>query len=104
MTHAEVMERLTGVFRDVFDDDSIVITDQTTANDIEEWDSLEHINLIDAVEQEFHMQFQMKEVSGMKNVGEMADIVANTLRKSPLFLLAVLGGNSPILSETAVFS
>lgn len=75
MTHAEVMERLTGVFRDVFDDDSIVITDQTTANDIEEWDSLEHINLIDAVEQEFHMQFQMKEVSGMKNVGEMADIV-----------------------------
>ena len=44
MTHAEVMERLTGVFRDVFDDDSIVITDQTTANDIEEWDSLEHIN------------------------------------------------------------
>ena len=77
MTHAEVMERLTGVFRDVFDDDSIVITDQTTANDIEEWDSLEHINLIDAVEQEFHMQFQMKEVSGMKNVGEMADIVAN---------------------------
>ena len=59
MTHAEVMERLTGVFRDVFDDDSIVITDQTTANDIEEWDSLEHINLIDAVEQEFHMQFQM---------------------------------------------
>ena len=79
MTHAEVMERLTGVFRDVFDDDSIVITDQTTANDIEEWDSLEHINLIDAVEQEFHMQ----EVSGMKNVGEMADIVANRATEKP---------------------
>lgn len=83
MTHAEVMERVTGVFRDVFDDDSIVITDQTTANDIEEWDSLEHINLIDAVEQEFHMQFQMKEVSGMKNVGEMADIVANRATEKP---------------------
>ena len=79
MTHAEVMERLTGVFRDVFDDDSIVITDQTTANG----DSLEHINLIDAVEQEFHMQFQMKEVSGMKNVGEMADIVANRATEKP---------------------
>ena len=78
MTHAEVMERLTGVFRDVFDDDSIVITDQTTANDIEEWDSLEHINLIDAV-----VQFQMKEVSGMKNVGEMADIVANRATEKP---------------------
>ena len=73
MTHTEVMERLTGVFRDVFDDDSIVITDQTTANDIEEWDSLEHINLIDAVEQEFHM----------KNVGEMADIVANRATEKP---------------------
>ena len=48
-----------------------------------EWDSLEHINLIDAVEQEFHMQFQMKEVSGMKNVGEMADIVANRATEKP---------------------
>ena len=75
MTHAEVMERLTGVFRDVFDDDSIVITDQTTANDIEDWDSLEHINLVEAVEQEFRMRFKMKEVSGMKNVGEMARII-----------------------------
>lgn len=75
MTHAEVMERLTGVFRDVFDDDSIVITDHTTANDIEDWDSLEHINLIGAVEQEFKMRFKMKEVSSMKNVGEMMSII-----------------------------
>jgi acyl carrier protein len=76
MTHEEIMERLTTVFRDVFDDETICISDDTTANDIEEWDSLEHINLIAAVETEFGMQFQMREVSGMQNVGEMADIIA----------------------------
>ena len=76
MTHAEVLDALTNVFRDVFDDNSIVINDQTTANDIEDWDSLEHINLIEAVEKEFNMRFQMREVSGMKNVGEMVDIIS----------------------------
>ena len=75
MTHAEVLDALTNVFRDVFGDNSIVINDQTTANDIEDWDSLEHINLIEAVEKEFNMRFQMREVSGMKNVGEMVDII-----------------------------
>lgn len=77
MTYDEVMERLTEVFRDVFDDDSITINCETTANDIDEWDSLEHINLIDAIEKEFGMRFHMREVSGMKNVGEMAFIIAD---------------------------
>ncbi len=76
MNYEELMERLTGVFCDVFDDDSIRISRETTAADIEEWDSLEHINLIEAVEKEFNMRFQMREVSGMKNVGEMMDIIA----------------------------
>ena len=71
-----IQERLQEVFRDVFDDDSIVISPRTTAADIEDWDSLEHINLIAAVEREFRMRFTMKEVSSMKNVGEMADIIA----------------------------
>ena len=47
----------------------------TRAADIEDWDSLEHINLVAAVEEEFGMKFKMKEVSGMKNVGEMLDII-----------------------------
>lgn len=81
MTHNEVMQRLTEIFRDVFDDDSINIYDTTTANDIEDWDSIEHINLIEAVEKEFNMQFQMREVSSMKNVGEMADIVASRAKE-----------------------
>lgn len=75
MNKEQVMARLTEIFRDVFDDDSIELTESTSAKDIEDWDSLEHINLIAAVEKAFRMRFSMKEVSGMKNVGEMADIV-----------------------------
>lgn len=71
-----IINRLTEVFRDVFDDDSIVISPSTTSNDIEDWDSIEHINLIGAVEDEFGLRFKMKEVSGMKNVGEMISIIS----------------------------
>lgn len=81
MTKEQAMERLTQVFRDVFDDDDIVLTDTTSAKDIEDWDSLEHINLIAAVEKTFKMRFTMKEVSGMKNVGEMALIVCQRAKK-----------------------
>lgn len=72
----EIYERLNGVFRDVFDDDSISVDENTTANDVEDWDSLNHITLIDAVESEFGVKFTMGEVSGMKNVGEMASIIS----------------------------
>ena len=71
-----INERLNEVFRNVFDDDSINVTRDTTAEDIEDWDSLEHIRLIGAVEREFGVKFTMKEVSTMKNVGEMMDIIA----------------------------
>ncbi len=71
-----IYARLNKVFRDVFDDDSITVTPKTTANDIEDWDSLEHITLIAAVEKEFKMKFKMGEISSMKNVGEMANIVS----------------------------
>ena len=70
------LEKLNEIFRDIFDDDSLVITETTTANDVEDWDSIEHINLIDAVEKEFGMKFKMQEVSGMKNVGEMVQSLA----------------------------
>ncbi len=76
-----IKSRLTTVFRDVFDDDGIELSDSTTADDIEAWDSLEHITLISAVEKEFKMRFTMKEVSGMKNVGEMMNIIAERAKK-----------------------
>lgn len=79
MTREQTFEKLNEVFRDVFDDDSICVTDTTTSDDIEDWDSLEHIDLIAAVEQEFGMKFNMGQVVTMKNVGEMADIIMSQL-------------------------
>ena len=76
MTKQEAMEMLTPVFREVFDDDSIELSEQMTAADVDGWDSVEHFNLISEIERRFRMRFQMREVSGMKNVGELAEIVA----------------------------
>ncbi|MCR5292604.1 MAG: acyl carrier protein [Eubacterium sp.] len=75
MTREEVYERLNEVFRDVFDDEDITVNDATTADDIEDWDSLEHINLVVAVEKEFGIKFNMGEVNSFRNVGEMVDII-----------------------------
>ncbi len=73
MTREEVFKELDEVFQDVFDDESIHVTDATTAADIEDWDSLEHINLVVAIENHFNIKFNMGEVTSMKNVGEMVD-------------------------------
>ena len=75
MTRSEILEKATAIFRDVFDDESIVISEATTAADIEAWDSLSHITLINAIESAFDFKFTMKDVLGMKNVGEMIDIL-----------------------------
>lgn len=75
MNTNEIIPRLNEVFRDVFGDDSISVTPSTTSADIDDWDSIEHINLVGAVENEFGMRFKMREVSGMKNVGEMIAII-----------------------------
>ena len=75
MTREEAFERLTNVFQDVFDDDSIELTETTTADDIEDWDSFEHINLVVAVEEEFGFKIPMGKTVTMKNVGEMVDII-----------------------------
>ena len=80
MTREELFEQLNEVFQDVFDDDSITVDETTTANDIDDWDSLEHINLINAVEQKFGIKFDMGQIVTMKNVGEMANIIANQLQ------------------------
>ncbi len=75
-----IYDRLNKVFRDVFDDDTITVNPKTTADDIDDWDSLEHITLINAVEREFKMKFRMGEISSMKNVGEMAQIIADRVK------------------------
>ncbi len=75
MTREEVFERLNKVFQEVFDDEIIKVNDSTTSEDIDDWDSFEHINLIVAVEEEFAIKIPMGKVVTMKNVGEMADII-----------------------------
>ncbi len=80
MTREEVYEKLDEVFQDVFDDESIHVSDATTANDIEDWDSLEHINLMVAVENMFKIKFNMGQVGGLKNVGEMVDLILTKVK------------------------
>jgi len=80
MSREEVFATLNEVFQDVFDDTSITVKEETTSEDIDGWDSLEHINLIAAVEQEFGMKFSMGQVVTMKNVGEMADIILSQIK------------------------
>jgi acyl carrier protein len=75
LTREQILERTNDIFRDVFDDESIKVSKTTTANDVEDWDSLMHINLVLAIESGFGMKFTMGEVTGMKNVGEMVDIL-----------------------------
>lgn len=75
MSREEIYERLNAVFQDVFDDEDIEVDDDTTAADVEGWDSLMHITLLDAVEEEFDISFDMKTVVKLKNVGEMVDVI-----------------------------
>ena len=72
MERAEVYSRLADVFRDVFDRE-VALADETTAADVPGWASLNHITLIGTVEDEFDVKFPMKDVVGMKNVGELVD-------------------------------
>lgn len=75
MKETEIYAKLNEVFEDVFDE-KIDITAETTAEDVDDWDSLSHITLMAAVEDAFGIKFKMKEVSSMKNVGEMVAIIA----------------------------
>ena len=75
MTREEVYERLNAVFREVFDDETIELQDETTSEDIDGWGSFEHINLVVAVQDEFSFKIPMGKVVTMENVGEMVDII-----------------------------
>lgn len=79
MTREQVMEKTNEVFRSIFDDDTIVLTDATTAEDIEDWDSLEQINILVALEKLFSIKFAVSEVEGLANVGEMIDLILSKL-------------------------
>ncbi len=69
---AEVQE----IFRDNFDDDTIVLTDATYADDIEDWDSLEQINLLTTIERKYGLKFNLNDVRSLANIGDMLDLLA----------------------------
>lgn len=75
MTREKIYDKLNRVFQDVFDNETLELEDNTTADDIEDWDSLTHIDLVVAVEKEFGIKFSMGEVRKLQNVGEMVDII-----------------------------
>jgi len=79
MDDAEINERMTEIFRDVFDDDTIELRDEMTAADVAEWDSLNHINLIVAVEKSFRVKFTTQEVGNLANVGEFISLLKSKL-------------------------
>jgi len=66
---------LTGVFHDVFDDDTIVVTPELTASDVDEWDSLRHIRLVAAVEKKYGLSFSAAEIGRLKNVGQLVSLI-----------------------------
>jgi acyl carrier protein len=84
MNSSQILEQLTEIFRQIFDNDSIVLTPETTAQDIAEWDSFNHINIIVAVEERFGIKFQTAETEELKNVGHLVELIGRKLegRKS----------------------
>ena len=75
MDQAQIYSKLTTVFRDVFDEDDLKLTPETTADDVDGWDSLSHIRLVLAVSKSFGVKFSASEIGGLKNVGEFADLI-----------------------------
>lgn len=80
MTKEVVFEKIKEIFRDIFDDEELLIQDSTNSSDIEEWDSLNHINLVVAIESELSIKFDLEELSNFKNVGAMIDLIIIKLK------------------------
>ena len=75
MSEQEILNAVQDIFRDNFDDDTLEITRSTCADDIEDWDSLEQINLLTAMEKKFGLKFKLEDVRGLENVGDLLDLI-----------------------------
>ncbi len=76
MEQTAIFDAVLAIFRDIFDDDTLEISRETSAEDIEDWDSLEQINLLTAMEKEFNLKFKLEDVRGLQNVGDVLDLIA----------------------------
>ena len=79
MEQQEIYARLTEIFHDLFDDDTLVLTPGLTASEVPEWDSFNHINLIVAIEARFGVKFQTAELESIQTVGHLADLIQSKL-------------------------
>ncbi len=75
MERSEVSKQVYAIFTDVLDKEDLVLHDLSTANDVEEWDSLAHIHLVVAIERKFNIHFSSKEIQSWENIGEMVDCI-----------------------------
>lgn len=75
MERSQVLEKLNEIFIDVMDNDNIVLSEDTTSNDIEEWDSLTHMHLVIEIQREFKVRFSSSETMKWKNVGELVESI-----------------------------
>ena len=76
---SDILDKLQPIFQDIFEDDELLITGESNADTVEDWDSLAHITLIVAIEQEFEIKFALGELEAMKNVGDMAELMQKKL-------------------------
>jgi len=79
MESAEILKQVTEIFKDVLDNEDIILTRGTTAHDVEDWDSLTHIELTIAIEKHFKLRFISAEIRNWKNVGEMCDTISKRI-------------------------
>ena len=79
MEKTEILAKLQEIYRDVLDNEDIALTNETTADDIDEWDSLTHVQLVVAIEKDFKIKFTSKEILSWQNVGNLVDCIANKL-------------------------
>ena len=77
MEKDEILTEVQEIFRDVLDNEEIVLTPQTTANDVDDWDSLSHIQLIVAIEKKLKIKFTSKEILSWSDISEMIDCIAS---------------------------
>ena len=75
MDKQSILDAVQEIFRDNFDDEDLVVTRETCADDIEDWDSLEQINLLTAMEKKFGLKFKLEDVRGLSNVGDLLDLI-----------------------------
>lgn len=79
MDRNTIFRQLADIFMDVFDLDEIILDDSTTADDIEEWDSLSHVQMVVAVEKHFDIKFTSLEIMSWSNVGQLVDTIEKRL-------------------------